>query len=249
MFYGLPVAKVEWFERALREIHQIYGGHIFASDMLITLSRNLSFWWDEGFARSFNSTAETDQEKSLAWRLHVLAWAAHHALHVSGDFVECGVLRGFSSAVICKYLQFETVPKRFFLYDTFAGLPPETSTEQERATWNYADLEPEQWFAQVKAAFAAYPNVEIVRGVVPEAFRIAVPERIAFLHIDMNSEAAELLALEHLFDRVSPGGLIVLDDFGWMSNRNQTVAEIDFMQRRGHHVLELPTGQGLVIKR
>ena len=64
----------------------------------------------------------------------------------------------------------------------------------------------------------------------------------------MNSVMAEMLALEHLFDRVSPGGFIVFDDFGWTTNAKQMSAELAYMNERGHQVLELPTGQGVVIK-
>ena len=64
----------------------------------------------------------------------------------------------------------------------------------------------------------------------------------------MNSEMAEVLALEHLFDRLTIGGIIIFDDFGWKSAINQCKAEQAFMRKRGHSVLELPTGQGLVIK-
>ena len=84
---------------------------------------------------------------------------------------------------------------------------------------------------------------------MPDSFEQVVPEKIAFLHIDMNSVKAEMLALEHLFDKVSPSGFIVFDDFGWTTNVNQMLAELAFMNEHGHNVLELPTGQGVVIKR
>jgi hypothetical protein len=64
----------------------------------------------------------------------------------------------------------------------------------------------------------------------------------------MNSAQAEEQALEHLFDHVSPGGLIVLDDFGWCCNVAQMESQHEFMRKRDHAILELPTGQGLVIK-
>jgi len=51
-----------------------------------------------------------------------------------------------------------------------------------------------------------------------------------------------------LFDRVSPGGLVVFDDYGWSGYAAQKVAEDAFMRQRGHSILELPTGQGLLIK-
>jgi O-methyltransferase len=75
------------------------------------------------------------------------------------------------------------------------------------------------------------------------------PRRIAFLHVDMNNAQAELGALDALFERVSPGGMIVFDDYGWSGYRDQKLAVDEFMRDRGHAVLELPTGQGLVVKR
>jgi hypothetical protein len=69
------------------------------------------------------------------------------------------------------------------------------------------------------------------------------------MHIDLNSADAEIGVLEVLFDRVSPGGIIVLDDYGWLAYEKQKIVEDEFFGRRNHSVLELPTGQGLVIKR
>ena len=96
--------------------------------------------------------------------------------------------------------------------------------------------------------FARYPNVRIVRGAVPMSFEEAVPERVAFLHVDMNSSKSEIAALEVLFDKVSRGGVIVFDDYGWRAYRRQQEAEDVFMRARGQRILELPTGQGLLVK-
>jgi hypothetical protein len=43
--------------------------------------------------------------------------------------------------------------------------------------------------------------------------------------------------------------VIIFDDYGWKVFRKQKVAEDQFMRARGYEVLELPTGQGLVVKR
>lgn len=69
------------------------------------------------------------------------------------------------------------------------------------------------------------------------------------MHIDMNSAAPEIGALELLFDRVAPGGIVIFDDYGWLLHAKQKEAEDRFMAERGHKILELPTGQGLLIKR
>ena len=75
------------------------------------------------------------------------------------------------------------------------------------------------------------------------------PQEIAFLHLDMNVEQAEIGALDALFDKVVPAGFIVLDDFGRSRLPALCVEETAWMKKRGYEVLELPTGQGLVIKR
>ena len=89
----------------------------------------------------------------------------------------------------------------------------------------------------------------VVQGMVPDSFEKACPEQIAFLHLDMNSVQAEMSALEVLWERISPGGLLLLDDGGWVAYREQLEAEAEFLARFDHHIMELPTGQGLVIKR
>ena len=249
MFYGIPPGKQPDFRMAMDKLTKVYPGNIFANDMLITIGRNLSFRSDSKFMSSFASSAREDQQKSLIWRLHVLAWAAQAALSVDGDFVECGVLKGFCSEVICKYLDFQKVAKQYFLYDTFSGFPEKTSTKEERSTYpSYKKIDGDALYEEVCAKFSAYPNIRVVRGIVPDSFAEASPAQISFLHIDMNSEMAEVLALEHLFDRVTAGGIIVFDDFGWNSAINQCKAELAFMRKRGLSILELPTGQGLVIK-
>ena len=212
MFYGIPPEKIPDFRQAMDILATVYPASIYGNDMLITIGRNLSFRSDEWFMNSFNSSAHSDQQKSLLWRLHVLTWAAKNALNLDGDFVECGVLKGFCSEVIRKYIQFQEIPKQYFLYDTFSGLPEETSTEVERNQYpSYQKIEGDELYREVCEKFSAYNNVRIIRGIVPNSFEEAVPRKIAFLHLDMNFEKAEILDLERLFDKLVPGGIVILD--------------------------------------
>jgi O-methyltransferase len=103
-------------------------------------------------------------------------------------------------------------------------------------------------FNDVKAKFADSPNVHVIQGKVPDSFAIAVPEKISLIHLDMNNADAEVGALEVLFDRLVPGGILILDDYGWLYYRAQKLAEDTWLGKRGYQVLELPTGQGMVIK-
>ena len=94
-----------------------------------------------------------------------------------------------------------------------------------------------------------WDNVIVTQGKVPQVLAEAAPDQVAFLHIDMNNAEAERGALEVLFGRVVAGGIIVLDDYGWSGYRAQKDSADDFMRLHGLTILELPTGQGLVVKR
>jgi O-methyltransferase len=246
MFYGnfRSSADKEFLRQAIARFQEMFQ-RVFAGDNMILFNRVHGYRLDRKFMEAFHAHAHTAQERSLEQRLNTLVWAAKHALHVPGDFVECGVWRGFCSAVLVDYLEFDTVAKKFYLYDTFAGIPEEFDTEKHNAP---VMAEP-RLYERVCERFAAYPNVCVVRGVVPYSFDQAAPEKIAFLHLDMNSSRSEIAALDVLFDRVSAGGLIVFDDFGWMGYQAQHVAEQRFMEQRGYTILEMASGQGLLIKR
>lgn len=246
MFYGnFQGESRSRFQQAIKEMQSIFA-RVYAQDNLITFNRNLSFTKDENFRRAFEAEAVTPQEKSLAWRLHTLCWAASHCANVPGDFVECGVWRGFSFAVVTEYLKFENLKKKLYLYDTYQGIPADYNSEG-RSNRVY-EQEPDL-VDKVRQRFSKYPNVHVVQGTVPDSFAKECPKAISLLHIDMNSSKSEIAALEHLFDRVSPGGIIVFDDFGWFGYDKQTYAEIEFMKERGHQIMELPTGQGVLLKR
>lgn len=246
MFYGdfRDKKNLEFMEDAIKRFTDMFSS-VYAGDNVILFNRTLGFLQDERFMSAFTANVRTEQEKSLALRLNTLVWAAEQALPVDGDFVECGVLHGFCSAVIADYLEFGKLDKTLYLYDTFEGIPEEFNSENRSNPESVGAGA----YEGVVERFSQYPNVRIVKGIVPETFAKAVPESVAFLHLDMNSSKSEIAALEELFDRVSAGGVVVFDDYGWEGYEAQKIAEDAFMAKRGYRILELPSGQGLLIKR
>jgi len=242
MFRVLP-GHAERVKQAIDTLAECYA-HIFANDMLITLDRNASFLEDARFVQAFNAAAADETEKSLAWRVHVLCWVAHNSLCVEGDFVECGVYRGMSTAVVAPYLDFARQPRSWYLYDTFTGIPADQLNPGHGNPDNYQA--PGLFEAAVKR-FAPYPNIRVVRGRVPEVLAEGAPAKVAFLHLDMNSAAAETAALEFFDKRLQPGAFVVLDDYGWRGYRDQKLSADRFFGQRGKPIMELPTGQGVVM--
>lgn len=234
---------------------------VFWGDRLLTIDKAAGFLDDPHFARAFTTIKGNhlyDQYTSpdtIAWRLHTLIWAARSGLTIDGDFVECGVFKGDMSYCVVSILGDSFKDRRFYLYDSFEGFSPKLSSHADYpAGSGFLDFankvyREEGIESSVRDRFAPYPNVKVIKGFVPDSFAIDCPDRIAYLHIDLNSPLAEVAALEHLFDRVSPGGMVVFDDYGWQMFSAQRHAEDAFFAQRDYQVLELPTGQGLVVKR
>src|SRR5258708_2873950 len=217
------------------------SAHHFA-DNFLTWGRNMSMLDDRSFVKAWESNVESASDRAIVWRRYVLACAAYHCVQLDGDFVECGAYTGVGIKTVVDYLGGPAFPKTFWGYDTF---------EHDPSMLNHAMPEHRVGlYDRVQNKFSAYPQVRLIKGVIPQLFEDHCPERIAYLHIDLNQAPAEIAALEHLFDRMVPGGVLILDDYEWSGYyRAQKLAEDPWFDARHYRVMPLPTGQGLVIKR
>jgi hypothetical protein len=209
----------------------------FASDNLIAFGRNLGFLNDERLIQSWNKHAKAQHEIGILWRTATLVWALKQALRSEGDIVECGCYAGTTAHILMDTV--DVSDRRVFLYDLFEH-------DASMAHNSMPELGP-GLFEKVTARFADRPNVQVIRGFVPESFSQGVPDKVAFAHIDMNNAPAEIGALDALESRFVPGAMILLDDFGALPYRPQHIAETEWFAKRGISVLELPTSQGLAI--
>lgn len=216
-------------------------GYHFA-DNFFTWARNNSMLDDAEFVKAWDANAESNSDKAIIWRRYILACAAYHCIQLDGDFVECGAYTGVGVKTIIDYLGGRSFPRDFWIYDLF---------EHEGSMLHHAMPEHgPDLHEKVRRKFAEYPQVKVLKGNIPDVFEGQSPSSIAYLHIDLNEAPAEIATLDALFDRVVPGGIIVLDDYEWAgSYRNQKLAEDPWFEARRYRVIPLPTGQGIVIKR
>jgi hypothetical protein len=165
------------------------------------------------------------------WRVHVGLWAAASARHVDGDFIECGVNRGFLSSAIMEYLDWDQLGKTFYLLDTFAGLDPRFVTDAERESGSVETSQQRlhdgfyvSGVDSVRANFAQWRNQRIVVGAIPETLDQVDARAVAFMHIDMNCAPPEVAALRHFWPRLSPGAVVLLDDYAYRGYEEQRLA-------------------------
>ena len=220
---------------------------VFVGEGLATWLKTTPFLEDPRFVALASKHADLLPIANWHWNLQTVLWAARQALKLDGEFMELGVFKGHTTLFVAEYLEFQDIEKRWRLYDTFDGIPDDQLDPgwKEMNRNAYGDTFS---YDEVKARFSAFSNIEVIKGRVPEILAENCPDRIAFLHMDLNNSTAEIQALDALFDRIVPGGLIIFDDYGWGSARAQHDAENRWFAARGLEILALPTGQGLFIK-
>lgn len=217
----------------------------FREDGLST-SHNCDFVKDPQFLLAYEAAQKHESGVNIRWRMHVTQWAGSHAMQLDGDFVECGVNRGFLSASVMSYLNFKSLRDRtFYLFDTYSGLVDRLVTAEDVAAYRhpYTDC-----YDFVVEAFKAYPNVVIVKGVVPDSLRTTEIDRVAYLSIDMNCVQPEIAAMEYFWPKLVAGAIVIIDDYGFSGHEAQKRAADRFAASVGTKILSLPTGQGLLLK-
>ncbi len=252
---GLHPEVDEIFIQLLGRVSETLNKTAFVGDRMITFDKTTAFMEDVRFRRALRNCAPTDEDRGRAWRIHTLIWAARNVIGLKGDFVECGVFEGFMSDMVIQYLDFGNTDKTFYLYDTFEGFSEKYSSPSDfpgqEGFYHFANevYGKPGLYESVRERFAKYSNVKVIKGVVPDILHEQAPSRIAYLHDDLNSPRAERGALDVLYERVLPGGIIIFDDYGWSTYRSQMRSADEFMDAYGFPILELPTGQGLMVKR
>jgi hypothetical protein len=232
----------------------------YSSPCLQVWQHSVSFLEDKRFKNAYRDGMETARDFLVRigagpdvrheWPVAVCCWAAWHAKHLEGDFVECGTNTGILSKAVCEYLDFNALDKDFYLFDTYCGIPIEQISDHERSLGRdrMSNALYRECFEAAKLTFADYPRVRLIRGVVPDTLPTVRIERVCYLSIDMNIAYPEYAALEYFWNKLSPGAPVLLDDYGKLKFIEQKLAMDTFAQSRGLRILDLPTGQGLLLK-
>jgi O-methyltransferase len=177
-----------------------------------------------------------------AARVTAVADAARYVSrnNVRGAFVECGVWRGGSSmAAALAFLEVGDV-RDLFLFDTFSGMtPPEdddvdhegvaaaTHLERDAARSGVVWAVASELDVRANLASTSYPedHVHLVVGAVEQSLPNQSPPEIAILRLDTDWYASTRHELEHLYPRLSPGGVLLIDDYGHWEGCRRAVDE------------------------
>lgn len=145
---------------------------------------------------SFRSNTLVSVERCFA--LYQLAMATRH---VEGNVAEFGVYKGGTAKMLAEV--YKGTKKNIFLFDTFDGMPDDAN----KGLFSDVSLE------QVKEYLSAYPEIKYYPGFFPESAR-GVEGKFCLVYLDADLGKSTQDGLEFFYDKLSFGGVIVVDDYG-----------------------------------
>jgi len=174
--------------------------------------------------------------------------------NLDGDFLECGVFKGFSSLFLKFFEENLNNYKahNYYLIDSFEGLS-EISNEDipiNENTYRNKKGNLKSNFDEVDTLFKQYHNINVVKGWIPEIFdKLDKNNRYKFVHLDVDLYKPTLDSLNYVYDKVIKGGIIITDDFQSNLFPGNKKAWLEFFNKRKiNSWVSLPSGQAVLIK-
>jgi hypothetical protein len=153
-----------------------------------------------------------------------------------GHVVECGVYKGASFIRWASFREILENPysRKIIGFDAFGKFPEGQEDAANRAfiqrfSSQGGDGIKRDSFAQV-LAYKGVENTELIEGdiysTVPQYVAKHPELKIALLHLDVDVYGPSKVVLDHLFERIVKGGLLIMDDYGIVPGETQAVDEL-----------------------
>jgi predicted O-methyltransferase YrrM len=171
--------------------------------------------------------------------------------NIPGCFVECGVWKGGSSAIMAQAIKHAKQERHIHLFDSFEGLPEPTAEDGEHGV-EFSGGRSGGKLVTIERCRAGLDEVRnLMLGKMqlrPDHvhfhvgwFQNTVPVdagqlgQIALLRLDGDWYESTKICLDHLYPLLSPGGILILDDYsGWEGCKKATD------EYRGQHQITSP---------
>ena len=224
----------------------------------IKLENNIDFFklWKETY-KIVNPSKSLDLNNMLtALRINQSFYLCKYfifAKDLKGDFLECGVLKGFSSYLLRSLEDqlFKDTINNYFLIDSFEGLSDfldeDKSLNPDIIQNKKGDLKAN--IEDVKVLFNQFKNVNIIKGWIPKVFEsLDEKNKYKFVHIDVDLYQPTFDSLNYIYDKIVEGGILITDDYRSPSFPGNQKAWEKYFNSKNIRSLSLPSGQAVVIK-
>jgi O-methyltransferase len=152
---------------------------------------------------------------------------------VDGDLIEAGVWRGGASILMRAVLDsLGSTDRTVLVADSFEGFPDTDAAETDGVDYSYEFLAAP--LDEVRGNFARFGydrGVEFIPGFFEDTLPQLTDRTFAVVRLDGDSYSATNVGLHSLYPALSPGGYIIIDDYGVVEGCRRAVD--DFRSQYG----------------
>lgn len=215
----------------------------------ITPVANYSPWLeDTDFQFVFQEIADSTLVDHLRlWELWTLL---EQTRYIPGDILEIGVWRGGTGALMAWKLQQQKQQSNIYLCDTFTGVVKAGAFDSCYTGGEHADTSREHVENLLSRLTPSQNNIHILEGIFPEETgEIVKDNNFRLVHIDVDTYQSAQDILDFIWPKVSPGGIVVYDDYGFDCCSGITKHVNDLKNRQDMTIIQNLNGHALLIKR
>lgn len=205
--------------------------------------RRVDLWReDAGFQQLWQEVRDrTALNPAKLFTLHQLA---KNAALLPGEVAELGVYKGGSARFLARVFAHLDPRKKVLLFDTFAGLP---TPDSERDIYREGDLA-DTSLKGVQSYLSDCANGLFFPGLFTDTLPQTSDRRFCLVHVDADLFSSVNECCTFFYPRMVPGGIMLFDDYGFLSCPGAREAVDGFFANKPESPLYLFTGQCLVIK-
>jgi O-methyltransferase len=177
---------------------------------------------------------------------------------IKGDIVECGIWKG-GNLFLAKKINdiYHKSNRKFYGYDTFSGMPKPEKYEDNNLKKEFANNKVRfEWLSISKEKVKKYAKIffddtsdfYFIEGKVENTLKIKknIPKKISLLRLDTDYYTSTKIELEKLYEKLSKGGILIIDDYGDMRGAKKAVD--DFFRNKKSLLIRIDKSCRVLIK-
>jgi hypothetical protein len=182
---------------------------------------------------------EIDEQRGFDYEEGYTLYSSMKAVsNLKGSVAEVGVYQGSSAKLISEVKN----NKKFYLFDTFEGLPTTSSHDEVQSGWlSNTSLE------SVKQYLSEYNNLSFHQGIFPKTAN-SIDDEFCFVHLDTDLYQSTLDALKFFWPRMVKGGRIISHDYNANNIAGIKKAFREFFNDSPEKIIEIADTQSMIIK-
>jgi hypothetical protein len=179
---------------------------------------------------NFKKTFDYENDFYLSCNSDRIAkFAAHYELFklsekIQGDIIECGIFKGasFSRFAMFREISKKAAKKKIIGFDTFGKFPNTKFKKDDKSRKNFIKVAGANSISTNQLSIVLKnkgitKKIELIKGnitkTIPEYVKSHPKLKISLVNLDTDIYEPAVTILEHLYPRISKGGILILDDY------------------------------------